>query len=125
MAELRGPFFAPGADTVFGELVRQSQRRVAMVAHARLQILMRAFFRRPRPFYWTVVHTRPRASYWVVTDGGFTPYGHWLEGTGKRNRETRFKGYRHWQITTRSMHSPGTIERLAQPSIDAAVKALN
>jgi hypothetical protein len=124
-AELSGPFFAADVDVVVAQHVRAIAGSIAVEAEKRVKILMRAFFKRPRPFYWTIVHARSRADYWVVTDGAFTPYGHWLAGTGSRNKSTRFKGYQHWTLTVRSLHNVGTLERVTTPAVNALVKRLN
>lgn len=125
MAVLVGPFFAADRDAIMADGMRQISRAVAEEGEKRVKILMRAFFRRPRPLYWTIVHARPRADYWVVTDGAFTPYGHWLAGTGSRNKDSRFKGYQHWTLATRSLNNLGTLERTLAPALGALVRKLN
>lgn len=119
-----GPFFSPAADAIIEKGCDEIERKVATAAHARLEILMRAFFRNPRPWYWTQVRHQPRADYWVVTDGGIV-YGPWLEGTGSRNKETRFKGYRHWRTTTQSMNHEATLRYITDPVVTDMCRGLN
>lgn len=126
MAEviIRGPFFSPGAAAHVTRGVERIQRFVAREADRRVEVLHKAFFRRPTPFYWTMVHAIPRADYWVVTDGGIV-YGPWLEGTGSRNRSTRFKGYKSFRLTTQSINNPKTIKVLTDPIVTEIVAELN
>jgi hypothetical protein len=119
-----GPFFSPGADTMVDAGVKRIERAVAKVAWARVQILMKAFFRNPRPFYWTQVIFRPRRDFHVVTDQAVV-YGHWLEGTGSRNQDTRFKGYRHFRTTTQSMRNQQTITYITDPVVTDLCRGLN
>ncbi len=58
---------------------------------------MRTSFRHPTGYYYSrVVNERRGSRDRVVTDNGVI-YGPWLEGVGKRNRTTRFKGYANFR----------------------------
>lgn len=99
-----GPFFDSRAEVIMARGAYRLIEAVAREADRRVEILHKAFFRNPTPWYWTQVHARPRADYWVVTDGGIV-YGPWLEGTGSRNETTRFKGYRSFRLAAQSMRN--------------------
>jgi len=75
---------------------------IAREGQNRLVGRMALTFRHPTPYYWTQVWTRHvTPTFAVVNDArSGTPmiYGPWLEGTGSRNRTSRFKGYRIWRI---------------------------
>lgn len=102
---ISGPFFAADAAAVVARGLDNMERDVAKATDDRVEQLHKAFFREPTPFYWTTVHARPRADYWVVTDEGSVVYNHWLEGTGSRNfPRTRFRGYRSFRIATQEIN---------------------
>lgn len=121
---VNGPFFSGDARRIVRSGVNEVQRKVAEEADARVEQLHRKFFKLPRPFYWTTVHARPRADYWVVTDGGFVVYNHWLEGTGSRNYpKTRFKGYRSFRIATQETARRARV--IARPAVARMCRELN
>lgn len=122
MAILIGPFFAPYAHLTVERHLHLLTERVADVADARVEILHRAFFRNPTPYYWTKVHAKPRAGYHVVTDGGIV-YGPWLEGESERNKTTRFKGYRSMRLATQSVIT--SLPRIVDPVITDLCRELN
>jgi hypothetical protein len=117
-----GPFFDYRAEVIMVRGGQRIMRTVAQEADRRVEILHKAFFRVPTPYYWTQVHAKPRADYWVVTDDHVV-YGHWLEGTGSRNRTTRFKGYRAFRLTAQSIRSD--LRRIADPAVDALCREMN
>lgn len=119
-----GPFFSPNIDSVVDAGVKAIERKVAAEGERRVGDLMRRFFRHPTPRYWLHVLAKPRADYHVVTDGGIV-YGPWLEGTGSRNETTRFKGYRHFRLTTQALNTPRTIAYIVDPVVRDIVKVLN
>lgn len=100
-----GPFFDARAAVIMARGMFKLREAMAKAADARVEILHRAFFKRPTPYYWTQVHAEARGSVHVVTDGGIV-YGPWLEGTGSRNAPvTRFKGYRAARLTAQSLRN--------------------
>lgn len=117
-----GPFFDARAEVIMVRGGQRIMRVVAEEADARVEILHKAFFRQPTPFYWTQVHARPRADYWVVTDGGIV-YGPWLEGTGSRNRTTRFKGYRSFRLAAQSIRA--NLGAIVDPAVSELCRELN
>jgi hypothetical protein len=117
-----GPFFDYRAEVIMVRGNQRIMRTVAEEADARVEILHKAFFRMPTPFYWTRVHAEPRRDYWVVTDGGIV-YGHWLEGTGSRNRTTRFKGYRSFRLAAQSIRND--LSRIVDPAVDELCREMN
>jgi hypothetical protein len=51
----------------------------------------------------------------VITDGGVV-YGPWLEGTGSRNKTTRFKGYSTFRWVQQKLNRNGpSIAKTALP----------
>ena len=120
--EFRGPFFATYAPLIVERHLWRMTERVADVGDARVEILHRAHFRRPRPVYWNKVHAKPRADYHVVTDGGVI-YGAWLEGTGSRNETTRFKGY--WSFRTATQSLRASVPVIVAPIVRDLCEELN
>jgi hypothetical protein len=59
--------------------------------------------RNPTPYYETQITVQNLGDRWVVHDRGIV-YGPWLEGTGSRNRTTRFKGYHSFARATAELH---------------------
>lgn len=56
-----------------------------------------------------------------IDDGGVV-YGPWLEGTGRRNSTTRFKGYRSFRQT--SQYLVKNFQRIAGPAIRRLIERL-
>lgn len=50
-----------------------------------------------------------------VTDSGII-YGHWIEGSGSRNRTTRFKGYHIFRLVTQRLQVKAS--RIAERVLD-------
>lgn len=84
MAEIR--------DEVAGKLITEAQRRWLAGLDATLRHPTGAYRSRITPY-------GPRAGQGRVHDQQCV-YGPWLEGTGSRNRTTRFKGYRNARNVT-------------------------
>jgi hypothetical protein len=119
---LSGPFFATTRDLVVRTGINRIEQRVAEVADARVELLHRAFFKHPTPWYWTRPDAVPRADHWVVTDHGVV-YGPWLEGTGSRNLTTRFKGYKSFRLAAQSI--AGNFPKIVEPAVTDLCQQLN
>lgn len=63
--------------------------------------------RHPTPYYWTQITYERRGADWRVHDNRVI-YGHWLEGTGSRNKTTRFKGYATFRRMTQILKGMAT-----------------
>lgn len=129
MAEIiiRGPVFTSAAPLLMEKTRLDVEIAVSKETARRVRLLGQAFFRyesSPPTLQWfRHVRSVARADYHVATDSGII-YGHWLEGTGSRNRTTRFKGYFMWRKTYQSMQRSGAMN-IAQPIVARAVRALN
>lgn len=124
-----GPFFTQGA-MVLDRMVRDIVTGVTKETEQRVRILGQSMFRyadkshHQVPGKWrSQIHSQFRGDEGIVTDGGIV-YGPWLEGTGSRNRTTRFKGYRMWRTTLQNMERSGARE-VYRPIVDRAVRELN
>lgn len=58
----------------------------------------------------------------TVTDDGVI-YGPWLEGTGSRNKTTKFKGYASFRKATQQLNQSASM--LIQRTVDRYVRQLN
>jgi hypothetical protein len=65
--------------------------------------------------YEAKVQTERVSTGWEVNDGRKELYGPWLEGTGSRNRTTRFKGYRTFRLVRQELG--GKSKEIAKPII--------
>jgi hypothetical protein len=89
---LKGPIFTGEASAAAHECTRMIVDRVAAYALQEVQRNLDGSIKHPTPYYETQITIDRRVDDRVVTDRGVI-YGPWLEGTGSRNRTTRFKGY--------------------------------
>jgi hypothetical protein len=99
-----GPVFNGSADSALEAFKVDLGRAVAGEAYTDVHANMRSSFRNPTGFYQSrvvkdFVRQDPR-----VHDNGVI-YGPWLEGTSRRNAETRFKGYANFRRATASTAS--------------------
>jgi len=130
MAELifRGPIFTAVGSTVIDRACREAELELTKQVRRRVRALGQSSFKYEKKTYdvpgkWlTNVRQEAREDYHVVTDSGII-YGHWLEGTGSRNRTTRFKGYFMWRRTYQTMLR-GDAMFIARPIIERAVRTI-
>jgi len=109
-----GPVFDGRADRAVHDYERAVSQEVAEDAERRVQEHLHRSIRHPTGYYESHVRVVARSSLvHVVTDGGVV-YGSWLEGTGSRNRTTRFKGYRSFRQALEETNSAAveTAERI-------------
>ena len=66
---------------------------VAAQGKADVMQILDAKIKHPTPYYETQIRVRKLGDDRIVDDRKIV-YGPWLEGVGRRNRTTRFKGYR-------------------------------
>lgn len=91
--KVSGPVFDGRADAALKDYERQVSQEVAEDAERRVSANLSTSIRHPTGYYESHVRTKMITELnHVVTDGGVI-YGPWLEGTGSRNKTTRFKGY--------------------------------
>jgi hypothetical protein len=91
-----GPIFDGRARRYVDLWADDVEEEVAHEANQRLHSELHAVLRHPTGYYESHVRAERIGPDWRVTDGGVV-YGPWLEGTGSRNKTTRFKGYFHWR----------------------------
>ncbi len=89
---LSGPLFDGRGPAAVDAIVEDITRDVTAQAYAEWATNLDGSIRRPTPYYETQLTTEVHGDHGRVHDRGVV-YGPWLEGTGSRNRTTRFKGY--------------------------------
>lgn len=104
--ETSGPLFDGRADAAAAEATRESARSTAIIGASMVRSNLSKVLRREStpPYYRNRVEAQPNHPDWKITDQGVI-YGHWLEGTGSRNRTTRFKGYATFRRTTQQLQA--------------------
>lgn len=85
-------FSAPRTEEIIRDIGDQSERATAEYAEGEIQMRLAKVLKHPTGYYQSHIKTNRVGDASVVTDGTVV-YGPWLEGTGSRNNETRFKGY--------------------------------
>lgn len=87
-----GPLFDGRAEVAMREFVRDSEQTIANDAMDMVTQRLHEVIRHPTGYYESHINVAARYDGYAVNDTGII-YGPWLEGTGSRNRTTRFKGY--------------------------------
>jgi hypothetical protein len=97
-----GPIFDSRARHYVDRWADDVEEEIAHEANKRLHGELHRVLRHPTGYYESHVRAERDGARWKVTDGGVV-YGPWLEGTGSRNKTTRFKGYFHWRRVAQSI----------------------
>jgi len=87
-----GPVFDGRADVLLRRACEDVTEQVAAFASEAWHRNLDTSLRHPTPYYETQLRTTNMGLEARLDDRGII-YGPWLEGTGSRNRTTRFKGY--------------------------------
>jgi hypothetical protein len=111
--EVSGPVFDGRANKAMDDAVREIERTVAEHGSNMVRANLNTVLRKQTPYYRLQVVAKPDPPHQKVTDQGVI-YGPWLEGTGSRNRTTRFKGYATFRRTTQqlAMRATGLAENV-------------
>ena len=87
-----GPLFDGRADIALGHACAESERQIAIIGASMVRTRLNRVLRKQTPYYRLQVEAQPEMPGWKIWDQDVV-YGPWLEGTGSRNKTTRFKGY--------------------------------
>jgi len=101
---LSGPVFDGRAAKASDDALEDWKRTLATVGASMVRSNLNMVLRRQTPYYRLRVEAQPEHPDWKITDQGVI-YGPWLEGTGSRNRTTRFKGYATFRRTTQQINA--------------------
>ena len=97
-------------------------KTVTDMAETELRVQMHAKFKHPTGYFESKMLEMPVTSLQRIIDDPVI-YGAWLEGTSRRNRSTRFKGYKIWRKTRQKMRKLAT--PVAQAIFDARISEMN
>ena len=111
-----GPMFNGLAKAAVDRCVDEVAQEVSAQASANVHMNLDRSLKNPTPYYETqITLDRVAPLTYLLHDRGIV-YGPWLEGTGSRNRTTRFKGYASFR------RAVGQTKRDAQRVADAVVR---
>lgn len=114
-----GPLFDGRLAKDIADGIRDADREIAVYAEGQVRQRLGQVLRHPSGRYQHSIHTLQRAQQELVTDGGIV-YGPWLEGTGKRNRASRFKGYFTFRRVAQQVQAKA--REIAERAIDRRLK---
>lgn len=120
---LSGPFFTSfRRNAIMRGFLTEAVATVSEMTDAELKVQMDAKFKHPTGYFASRVLMTPTSDYRRVIDDPVI-YGPWLEGTSRRNRSNRFKGYKIWKRTRQLMRKQAT--PIAQKILDGWIAGLN
>lgn len=91
-----GPLFNGRAIKIFDDFAKDAENDIAKAALRGIKRRFHVKFRHPTGRYESNVKISSAGEGTQINDGGIV-YGPWLEGIGKKNRTTRFKGYHSFE----------------------------
>lgn len=119
--KVRGKLFQNLAGQ-FGKLGQLIDQELSDAGKALVDAQLKANLRHPTGHYQSKITVVNRKDTYMVTDQGVV-YGPWLEGTGSRNKTTRFKGYSSFRKATQQLEQAEP--HLVQAIVDRFVAELN
>jgi hypothetical protein len=120
--EFRGPLFDGRAEVIIDRASRDMEHHLASVGADYVRAELERVLRRETPYYRLQITTTEYPGRTVINDGGVV-YGPWLEGTGSRNKTTRFKGYSTFRRMTYKLNAEAV--NILRPNVDRLVAELN
>lgn len=117
-----GPIFDGRAKVMTDRAVRDMEHHLGSVGADYVRAELERVLRKETPYYRLQVTSTEYPGRTVVNDGGVV-YGPWLEGTGSRNRTTRFKGYSTFRRMTQKLNAEAP--RILAPYVDALIEKIN
>lgn len=99
-----GPFFDGRMEKAIKDAADGIEREVALSGATVVRSELNTVLRVQTPAYRLRVTAQPNRPGWKVWDQG-SVYGPWLEGTGSRNKTTRFKGYATFRRMTQKIQA--------------------
>lgn len=119
----RGAIFSAAATNAQARrMIISINDAIAQEGVNRIKARLNVVLKNPTGFYESNIQVERREVYRGVSDGGVI-YGPWLEGTGSRNKTTRFKGYKTFRTVKQELDRDA--EMLAQPYVDDFVRGMS
>ena len=123
MATLSGPFFTANPVHIVSDHLDQMRLIVADLAETRVRTHLSTHQRIQSGFNVSHVQVRNISSSLTQVQQTNAVYGPWIEGTGSRNKTTRFKGY--WSFRTVSSEMNQRVGTIIASSVREMVAELN
>src|SRR5882757_3566885 len=92
-----GPLFDGRAEKAVADACDDTEKQIATIGASMIRTQFNTVLRTQTPVYRLKNVAAVDPPGWKIWDQRMI-YGPWLEGTGSRNRTTRFKGYRTYRI---------------------------
>jgi hypothetical protein len=121
MADLNGPLFDGTADRLAFQMCADIEEEGGDVGVGLVRGVLGQVLQHPTGRYESRITSEPDGGDIQITDGGIV-YGPWLEGTGSRNRSTRFKGYATFRRVAQALQD--RIVTVADPIVDRYVRRM-
>lgn len=99
-----GPLFDGRLEAAVANAEDDVEKTMATLGASRVRSRLNVVLKKQTPIYRFKVVAEPDRPGWLIHDQKMI-YGPWLEGTGSRNRTTRFKGYRTFRIITQELNA--------------------
>lgn len=98
-----GPLFDGRAYAAVDDACEDIAQTLARQGEDDVDAQLQRVLRTQTPYYRLQIASRQELpNTWLIHDSGVI-YGPWLEGTGSRNKTTRFKGYRTFRIVAQRL----------------------
>jgi len=101
--------------------VVEAQRRIAVDGVVEVREQLARVLKHPTGYYQRHIAVKRTGRGDVVHDSGVV-YGPWLDGSGGRNKSTRFKGYAHWRRATQALQRKAAT--VTSQAIDVQIRKL-
>lgn len=121
--DVSGPLFDGRADKAVDDFLVDARHDVGGQGLAYVHTILDRWIREPTPYYETQLIVEDVAADTVVHDREII-YGPWLEGIGKKNRTTRFKGYHAFRLATQLLNR-GRARALAERALTQHLPEMN
>lgn len=117
-----GPLFDGSSLRIVAAMMKAADKALGQAGVNLVELQLSNNLRNPSGFYQSQIRTDNKSTGAVISDGGVI-YGPWLEGTGSRNRTTKFKGYSSFRKAGQQLNQAA--EYITQQAISQYVKQLN
>lgn len=98
----KGPLFDGRAPHIINEYQHELEQKLADTGVNMVEAALVGVLKHPTGYYQSRIQTDRRSGGYEINDSGVI-YGPWLEGTGSRNDNTRFKGYATFRKVTQKL----------------------
>jgi hypothetical protein len=117
-----GPVFDGRAVKALHDYIDHAEKQVAEAGVQMVQDHLHTVIRNPTGYYESHIRVAERSHLTQVTDDNVV-YGPWLEGTGSRNRSTRFKGYATFRKVGQMLQTRS--KQIAERSLPRYIRRMN